>query len=412
MPTERITFPGSAGASLAGRLELPVDGKPEAYALVAHCFTCSKDLKAVVRLSRALARERFGVLRFDFTGIGESEGDFADTDFSSNVDDLVAAAEWMADELEAPSLLVGHSLGGAAVLHAAHRIPSVGAVSTIGAPAHPRHMLKHIEASPGEIEEAEEARVEIGGRTFVIRKELLEDLQEARMTEAVEQLDRALLIFHSPVDEIVGIDNATQLYSMARHPKSFVSLDGADHLLTDETDAVFVGRMLATWGARYIDLSEPEQVPEELLDEDRVVTRTGESGYRTEIMARGHPLVADEPESVGGTDEGPTPYDLLLAALGACTSMTLRMYADRKEWPLEEVTVRQKHRKIHQKDCETDCDGGDEALDQVSREIEMRGPLDEEQRKRLLEIADRCPVHRTLDRGVKVETMEKGGPPG
>ena len=408
MPTERISFPGSDGASLAGRLELPVDGKPDAYALVAHCFTCSKNLKAVVRVSRALARERFGVLRFDFTGIGESEGDFAETDFSSNVDDLVAAAEWMEEELEAPSLLVGHSLGGAAVLHAAHRIPSVRAISTIGAPAEPSHVLKHIDASLEEIEDAGEATVEIGGRAFTIRKELLDDLEEARMKEVVEELDRALLIFHAPQDEIVGIDNAARLYTMAKHPKSFVSLDGADHLLTEERDAAFVGRMLSTWGSRYIDLPDTGGVPEDLLDEDRVVTRTGESGYRTEIVARGHPLVADEPESVGGTDEGPTPYDLLLAGLGACTSMTLRMYADRKEWPLEEVTVRLKHRKVHQKDCESDCEGGDEALDRVSREIEMTGPLDEEQRERLLEIADRCPVHKTLDRGVEVETREKG----
>jgi len=410
VPTERLTFPGSDGAALAGRLELPVDGKPDAYALFAHCFTCSKNLKAAVRLTRSLARERIGVLRFDFTGIGESEGDFAETDFSSNVDDLVAAAEWMEEELEAPSLLVGHSLGGAAVLHAARRLPSVQAVSTLGAPAKPAHVLEHIQTSLEEIEESGEATVELAGRSFQIRKEFLDDLEATRMEEVMEDLGRALMIFHSPRDEIVGIENAERLYRMAKHPKSFVSLDPADHLLTSEGDAVFAGGVLAAWAARYLELPDRQPVPEELLDEERVVTRTGESGYRTDVLARGHPLVADEPESVGGSDEGPTPYDLLLAGLGACTSMTLRMYADRKEWPLEEVTVRLKHRKLHQKDCEADCDGGNEALDHVNREIEIRGDLDGEQRKRLLEIADRCPVHKTLERGVKVETEERSVP--
>jgi len=408
MPTQAITFPGAGGEELAGRLELPVDGEPAAYALFAHCFTCSKDLKAAVRLTRALAGERIGVLRFDFTGLGESEGDFADTNFSSNVEDLVAAARFMEAELEAPGILVGHSLGGAAVLHAAGRLPSVRAVATLGAPADPGHVLQHVEDSREEIERAGQARVTLAGRSFTIRKQFLDDLEEASMREAVEGLDRALMLFHSPVDRIVGIENAARIYEMARHPKSFVSLDRADHLLTDEEESRWVGRLLASWASKYVDLPEPESVPEELVDRDRVVVRTGASGFRTDVVARGHPLVADEPESVGGTDEGPTPYDLLTAGLGACTSMTLRMYADRKDWPLEGVTVRLKHRKVHRQDCEADCGDGDERLDRMRRIIDLEGALDADQRARLLEIADRCPVHRTLEGCVDVET-ELGG---
>ena len=411
MPTERMTFTGASGAELAARLELPLRGEPSAYALFAHCFTCSKNLKAAVRLTRALASEGIGVVRFDFTGLGESEGDFADTNFSSNVEDLVAAARWMDEELEAPSLMVGHSLGGAAVLHAAHSVDRVRAVATIAAPADPSHILRHMPEARDEVEESGEARVELGGRSFRLRRQFLEDLEATSMREAVETLDRALLVLHSPVDRVVGIENAGRLYEMARHPKSFVSLDEADHLLSDEEDARYAARVLGAWAARYVDLPPLEEVAEELVEEDRVVTRTGATGFRTDVAARGHPLVADEPVSVGGTDEGPTPYDLLLAGLGACTSMTLRMYADRKEWPLEEITVRLKHSKIHRHD-EADAEGGGEdgRLDRVSREIELRGDLDDDQRERLLEIADRCPVHRTLDRGVQVETTPRREP--
>jgi len=407
MPTEAVRFPGSQGAKLAARLELPLGGEPRAWALFAHCFTCSKNLKAAVHVTRALARERYGVLRFDFTGLGESEGDFADTNFSSNVDDLVAAGRFLEDEKgEGPSLLVGHSLGGAAVLHAAAQLPSVQAVATIGAPAEPSHVLQHVEDSREEIEERGEAQVTLAGRSFTIRRQFLHDLEGARMEEVVGKLDRALLFFHSPIDTVVGIENAARLYGMAKHPKSFVSLDDADHLLSDEADSRYVGRVLAAWAARFLGTLEPEADPEELYEEDRVVVRTGEEGFRSDVVARGHPLVADEPVSVGGTDEGPTPYDLLLAGLGACTSMTLRMYADRKGWPLEEVTVRLRHRKIHAQDCEEDCGGGTARLDEITREIELRGDLDEERRARLIEIGGRCPVHRTLEGEVRVVTRE------
>jgi putative redox protein len=338
------------------------------------------------------------VVRFDFTGLGESEGDFADTNFSSNVEDLVAVARHMEERLQAPQILIGHSLGGAAVLHAAGSLPSVRAVATIGAPADPAHVLQHVASSRPEIERTGMATVSIAGRPFNVKKQFLEDLESHRMTQAVGTLDRALLIFHSPVDEIVGIDNAAQLYEMARHPKSFVTLEDADHLLSDSADSTYVGQVLAAWAGRYVDGKVAEV-------SERVVARTRSGGFLTEIQARRHSLVADEPASVGGEDAGPTPYDLLVAALGACTSMTLQMYAARKGWPLEEATVRLKHRKLHKSDCDA-CGDEDSRLDLVLREVELAGPLDDGQRSRLMEIADRCPLHRTLDHGGRIETSE------
>ena len=408
MPTKVVRFEGAEGAELEGRLEMPVSGDPVACAIFAHCFTCSKDLKAVVHIARALAAQGIAVLRFDFTGIGQSGGEFSEKGFSTNVGDLAAAAEFMAERLEPPSILIGHSLGGAAVLLAAHTIPSVRAVATIGAPCDPRHVTRLLQDSVEEIEEKGEADVEIAGRTFTVGKQFLDDLEEQRMEQRIAELDRALLLFHSPVDEVVGIENAACIYDAAKHPKSFVTLDDADHLLTDEEDYGYVAHVLAAWARKYIDLPPPQPV-DELPRGDRVVTRT-EDELRTEVMAKRHPLVADEPASVGGTDAGPTPYDLLAAGLGACTGMTLRMYADRKGWPLEEVTVHLKHAKIHAQDGQADADDsdGEQKLDRMERVIELEGDLDSEQRQRLLEIANRCPVHRTFNAGIAVET-ELGG---
>jgi putative redox protein len=406
MPTERLHFDGSDGDRLAGRLELPADGRPTAFVLFAHCFTCSKNLTAAVNLTRALAERGMGVLRFDFTGLGESDGDFAETDFSSNVEDLVAAARFLEERHGAPQLLVGHSLGGAAVLHAATRLPSVRAVATVGAPADPAHVLHLVSDSREEIEARGKATVTLAGRPFTIKEEFLRDLEGQRMEEVVSELGRALLILHSPVDRVVGVENAARLYGMARHPKSFLSLDDADHLLTDPADSRYAGRVLAAWAERYVDVAGPASTPEELAAGERVVTRTRLGSFRTDVRIRAHGLVADEPTSVGGEDAGPTPYDLLVAGLGACTSMTLEMYAERKGWPLEEARVRLRHRKIHRRD-EEECEEGREArLDVVDREVELIGPLDREQRTRLMEIADRCPVHRTLEAGVRVETRE------
>jgi uncharacterized OsmC-like protein/alpha/beta superfamily hydrolase len=390
MQTQRLTFPGATGENLSARLELPLDGKPTAYALFAHCFTCSKNYKAVVHISRALARARIGVLRFDFTGLGESEGDFSDTTFSSNVEDLVAAAAYMERELTAPAILIGHSLGAAAVLQAAHHIPACRAVVTIAAPAELRHVMRHLRSSIEQIQKKGWAEVTLAGRTFTIRKKFLDDLGRQNMEEVIATLDRALLIFHSPADAIVGAEDAARIYETAREPKSYISLDGADHLLSRPEDSEYVGAVIAAWATRYLTVpAEGER--EQPAPRGQAVVRTGQAHYHTDVLIGTHSLVADEPESVGGTDAGPTPTGLLLAALGACTTITLRMYADRKQWPLEEVGVRLQHKKIKT---------GDPKTDEISQTLELAGPLNAEQRERLLQIARRCPMHRALETGV------------
>jgi putative redox protein len=284
------------------------------------------------------------------------------------------------------------------VLQAAHRLDSVQAVSTIGAPYDPEHVTQHLDGALDEIEATGEARITLAGRSFTIRKQFLDDLEATRMEETIQSLDRALLLFHSPVDRTVGVDNAARIFKAAKHPKSFVSLDDADHLLTDSSDAEYVGVVLSAWADKYVDHSRSEPT----TSEGRVTTRTGDA-YRTDIQAGRHSLVGDEPRDVGGDDAGPTPYDFLLSALGSCTGMTLRMYADRKDWPLEETVVRLSHDKIHAKDCE-DCETEEGRVDRIEREIEVRGALSDEQRERLLEIANKCPVHRTLHGEIKVRS--------
>ncbi|HUF11600.1 MAG TPA: alpha/beta fold hydrolase [Longimicrobiales bacterium] len=401
MPTERLTFTGASSATLSARLELPAARHPHAMALFAHCFTCSKDLSAAVQITRALADAGIGVLRFDFTGLGESEGDFEDTSFSSNVADLVAAAGFVAEQWEPPTLLVGHSFGGAAVLHAAAELPDVRAIATIGAPSDPEHVRKLFTRAEDEIATRGRATVRLAEREFTITREFLEDLRQDSMQSVLADLERPLLVIHSPVDEQVGIENAARLFEAARHPKSFVSLDGADHLLTTDDDARWAGSVIAAWAARWL---APAAGEDEKPVGDRVVTRTRDT-YRTEVQARGHTFVADEPVRAGGRDEGPNPYDLLVASLGTCTGMTLRMYADRKEWPLEEVVVHLRHSKIHADDFDAMAPGA--RIDQIEREIEVLGDLDDEQRARLLEIANRCPVHRTLESDIRVVSKLK-----
>jgi uncharacterized OsmC-like protein/alpha/beta superfamily hydrolase len=406
VPTKTVQFTGAQGDQLSARLELPARD-PVAFALFAHCFTCTKNIKAAVNISRSLAERGIGVLRFDFTGLGESEGEFADTNFSSNVEDIVAAARYLEAEWEAPSLLVGHSLGGTAVLAAARTLPAVRAVATLGAPSDPKHVLHHFEDDREAIERQGESEVMIGGRPFRVKRQFLDDVSEQNLTALLPELARALLVMHSPVDATVGIDNAATIYGAARHPKSFISLDNADHLLMREDDSRYAGAVLAAWAHRYVGTTAPVPDPRDgAHPEDRVVVETGMDRYRTSIFAGAHGLVADEPVALGGTDLGPTPYELVGGGLGACTSITLRMYADRKKWPLESVRVRLQHRKEHAKDSvDPDTHHGHEGrIDHLDRRIELRGDLTEEQRERLLEIADHCPVHRTLQAGIYITT--------
>lgn len=399
--SEKVTFQGAGGDSLAARLDLP-QGRPRAYALFAHCFTCNKDIFAAARIAGGLAAEGIAVLRFDFTGLGASEGDFANTNFSSNVADLVAAAEFLRNTYEAPKLLVGHSLGGAAVLAAAAEVPEASAVATIAAPADPAHVAAHFTEARAEIEAAGEAEVRLVGRPFRIKKQFLEDIEGHKLEDAIAGLKKALLVFHAPLDDIVGIDNASRIFVAAKHPKSFVSLDDADHLLSRRADAIYVADVLAAWAGRF--LGEGAEEPGFRAPDGKVVVEeTGEGKFTQRIAAAAHLMRADEPESSGGLDSGPTPYDLLLAGLGACTSMTLRLYADRKGLALEKTRVTLAHDKIHADDC-ADCETKSGKIDRIRRVIEISGELSGAERQRLMEIADKCPVHRTLESEVLIET--------
>ncbi len=400
MSSNKVEFRGSHGVTLSGRLEQP-DGPPAAFAIFAHCFTCTKDIAAASRIARELSVHGIAVLRFDFTGLGGSDGEFANTTFSSNIDDLVYAADFLRSQHQAPTILIGHSLGGAAVLAARHRIPEVLAVATIAAPADTEHMLHLLRDSRPEIEEHGEAEVCLADRPFRIRKEFLDDIQGQPQAARIKDLHAALMVMHSPLDQTVGIGNAAQIFTTARHPKSFVAIDGADHLLSRPSDSRFVASVLAAWASRYLPDS-PETDVAASEEGNVVVSENGEGLYGQRIVAGRHVLTADEPIPLG-LDTGPSPYDLLLASLGACTSMTLRMYADRKKWPLTNVSVSLRHSKIHAKDCET-CETQTGRLDHVERSIEITGDLDDDQRQRLLEIADKCPVHRTLHSEVLIST--------
>lgn len=403
MPTERFQFTGEGGHQLAAALDTP-DGPIHAYALFAHCFTCGKDVLAAKRIATALAAKGIAVLRFDFTGLGSSEGDFANSTFSSNVADLVRAADHLRETRQAPTILIGHSLGGAAILAAADKIPEARAVVTIAAPSDPAHVTHLFKDRIEDIRKHGEVEVALAGRPFRIKREFLDDIAEHALMEQIAKLHKALLIMHSPTDDTVGIDNATHIFVAARHPKSFVSLAGADHLLSGKRDAAYVADVISAWSERYIDTvaAEPAAGPG---DGPRhvVVRETRASKLQQTVTMGPHQMLADEPIAAGGQDSGPGPYDFVLAGLGACTSMTMRMYADRKSLPMERVTVTLKHSKIHAEDC-AECETRAGMLDQIDRVIQIEGTLDADQRKRLMEIADKCPVHRTLTSEVRIVT--------
>jgi uncharacterized OsmC-like protein/pimeloyl-ACP methyl ester carboxylesterase len=404
--SKAITFPGASGAALAARLDGPL-APPLAYVLFAHCFTCSKDTRAAAYISEALAEAGLAVLRFDFTGLGGSEGDFANTNFTSNVADLLAAAEWLRREHRAPAILVGHSLGGSAMLAAAASVPEARAVVTIGSPAEPAHLGHLLRDSRETIERTGEATVDIGGRPFQVKKQLLDDIADQKLGEIVPRLGKALLVMHSPKDTIVGIDNASKIFLAARHPKSFVSLDSADHLLSRRGDARYAAGVIAAWAQRYLGV-EPETVPE--APEGRVLVRETRDGrFSNQVIVGRHVFRADEPVAVGGNDTGPSPYDLLCAALGACTTMTIRSYADLKKLPLERASVELRHDKIYAADC-SDCETREGKIDRIERIVRLEGDLSPEQRAKLLEISNKCPVHRTLHSEVSIVTALRDTP--
>jgi len=408
MPAEKFDFRNAKGETLAALLDRP-DGPARAVALFAHCFTCGKDTRAARRIAEGLTLHGIAVLRFDFTGLGASEGEFANTTFSSNVDDLVAAADHLREKLAAPAILIGHSLGGAAVLAAAHRIAEARAVVTIGAPADPAHVTGLIKDKIADINLQGEVEVTLGGRNFRVRRAFLDDVAEQMLTPRIASLHKALLVFHSPTDDTVGIDNASRIFLAAKHPKSFISLAGADHLLSRRSDDAYVASVIAAWAARYLDMGVEDLAADETPAGTVKVRETRRGKFQQEIIVGPHRLMADEPVKDGGLDSGPGPYDLLLAALGACTSMTVRLYADLKALPLTRTEVRLRHEKIYAKDC-AECETKVGKIDRIERAITFEGDLSAEQRAKLLEIADKCPVHRTLKSEVDIRTRESSQP--
>ena len=399
--TERISFPGHDGGMLSGRMELPFAGEPRAVAIFAHCFTCGQNSRAATVISRTLAAEGIATLRFDFTGLGGSDGDFGNTSYSSNVEDLKAAAAYLTEQGMAPTLLIGHSLGGAAVLKAGSEIEGIKAIATVGAPFDPAHVVHNFGSTVEEIEAKGEATVVLGGRNFTMKRQFLDDLKETDQQERIAKLRPAILVMHSPIDATVGIENASQIFLAAKHPKSFVTLDQADHLVSRVEDVEYAAQNVLTFAGRYLDLPEPKH-PDSKEDEV-VVELSGDGKFHSLISAQGHAMIADEPRSYGGFNGGPSPYGFLLSGLGACTVMTLRLYADRKGINLTHASVKLFHEKIHAKDCD-DCETQKGKIDVITRELTIEGDMDDATRQRMLEIADMCPVHRTLENEVKVKT--------
>jgi len=400
MNLQKVTFKNKDGQILSGRLELPTHQHPHNFTIFAHCFTCTKNLSAVKNISRALTAKGFGVLRFDFTGLGESDGDFEDTNFSGNVEDLIAASKFLEDHYKAPSLLVGHSLGGAAVIFASVEIPSVKAVATVGAPSNPEHVKHLFSHAIDKINATGNATINLSGRPFTIKKQFLEDLKTKSLANVVSHFDKALLVMHSPQDTTVGIKNAEEIYKAARHPKSFVSIDGADHLLMNKQDSLYVGNVIAGWVNRYVTIIDKEPLK---TNHQVVASLAKEDGFTTAMKVGNHLITADEPKSYGGNDFGPSPYELVSAGLSACTAMTIQMYVKRKGWDLKNVEVHTSYSKSHAADCKN-CDDDSAKIDTFDRDIKLTGDLDDKQIQRILQIADKCPVHKTLHNDTQVIT--------
>ena len=399
----KAEFVGHTGEMLAARLDLPT-GVPGATALFAHCFTCSKDILAAKRIATELARIGIAVLRFDFTGLGSSQEEFANTNFSSNIEDLVLAADYLRKNYVAPSLLIGHSLGGAAILAVASQIPEVKAVATIGAPADTSHVLHNFASDLDTIERDGHAQISLAGRKFTIEKQFVDDVKATRLNRQIANLKTPLLVLHSPVDQTVGVENASAIFTTAKHPKSFVSLDKADHLLSKNEDALYAAGVIAGWASRYLTAREPG--PEESV-EGVLIRETRKGKFQQVVRSGKHRIIADEPATHGGLDSGPSPYDLLAAALGTCTAMTLRMYFERKKVELGTISVNVTHTKIHAQDCE-ECSPErqqlDLRIDRFNRTISIEGGVTGDFEGKILEIADKCPVHKTLEMSSVVAT--------
>jgi uncharacterized OsmC-like protein/alpha/beta superfamily hydrolase len=400
MNIQKVTFLNRENQELKGRLELPLNQKPHNFAIFAHCFTCNKNLSAVKNISRALTANGFGVLRFDFTGLGESDGDFENTNFSGNVEDLISASNFLTENFTAPTVIIGHSLGGAAAIFAAAKINSIKAVATIGTPSNPKHVQNLLRSNIHEIKANGKAVVDLGGREFTIKKQFLDDLEAQSLPEIAKNLGKALLIIHSPQDTTVEIKNAEEIYMAAKHPKSFVSIDGANHLLLKKEDSLYVGNLIANWTKRYINIPTTENLK---TAHQVIASLNAEDGFSTQMKVGSHYMMADEPTSFGGNDYGPSPYELVSAGLSACTAMTIQMYAKRKNWHVENVEVHTSYDKIHADDC-NNCESTSSKIDTFLREIKLTGNLDSKQLERILKIADKCPVHKTLHNTINVVT--------
>lgn len=401
MKSKKISFRNQFGELLSARIEFPPEGQIKAYAIFAHCFTCGKSQYAARHIARQLALNNIAVLRFDFTGIGESEGAFSETNFTSNISDIEEAAEYLADHYEPASLLIGHSWGGTAALVAAGNLPEIKGVCTIGSPYDPAHIDHLLRDHLDEINHKGHSHVKLGAKTIKIKRQFLDDISNYSEIGGIENLGKALLIFHSPQDRVVGIQNAAQIFKAARHPKSFLSLDQSDHMLSEKQFVHYTSNMIGNWAEHYLHI-EPETKPS-VKTPYQTVSRITDEKYTTQIWSGNHHWIADEPKKAGGDNLGPSPYDMLSAALGTCTAMTLRMYANRKKWDLQEVEVHVENNKEHIEDL-SDSDRPTAKIDVFRRYIEIKGDLDKKQMNRLLEIADKCPVHKTLSTSNKIIT--------